>query len=303
MKLNFFKKKKTGWELTDFIDLLQNEPSKLLEYSKSYSLCAINPSKNRFVVIRKFAAREDDGKINMLNSSDVKRGKHYPISHFGMTLVSVSDLGASSHNVILPNSLDYKKVELNEEVITINHSKGVTITNFKEINILWTLENFEESEILSRFKSLKNLLAEPNEVERYTESSIQNDFFGQLTLNQSLNWYEVTKDGIKFSFENASLELLKLNLGKIENLLSVLNAVEDKMIKEMLVLKNESWLVDGGKEVSKDEFQKEIKLYCINIYEDGSANLYYKANDLFWGHEIQTSVDNEQNYENSTIVG
>jgi len=59
----------------------------------------------------------------------------------------------------------------------------------------------------------------------------------------------------------------------------------------------------GESELSKDEFQKEIKLYGINTYEDGSAEIYYKANDLFWGHEIQTSIDNEQKYESSTIVG
>ena len=52
-----------------------------------------------------------------------------------------------------------------------------------------------------------------------------------------------------------------------------------------------------------EEFRKEIKLYGVKTYEDGSAELYYKANDLFWGHEIHTSIDNRQNYESSTIVG
>lgn len=303
MKLNFFKKAKTGWELTDLMDSLKNESSRLLDYTKSYSLSAINPTKDRFVVIRKFAAREFEGKIDMLNSSDTEGGEHYPISQFGMTLVSVSDSGASSHNVILPNSLDYENVELSGEVITINHSDGITITNFKEINNLWTLENLEDFEILKRFNSFKNFLEEPQEVERHTESTIDNHFFGQLMLNQELDWYEVSKDGIEFSFTNTALEQLTKNFEKIKNLIPQLDDIEYKMIEEMLALKNESWLEEGDKALSKEEFRKEIKLYGINTFEDGSAELYYKVNDLFWGHEIQTSIDNGQNYESSTIVG
>ena len=303
MKLNFFKKAKTGWELTDLMYSLEKVDSKLLDYTKSYSLSAINHKRDRFVVIRKFAAREFEGKIDMLNSSDTEGSEHFPISQFGMTLVSVSDSGASSHNVILPNSLDYEKVELSGETITINHSDGITITNFKEINNLWTFENLEESEILKRFNSLKNFIEEPQEVERHTESSIDNHFFGQLMLNEELDWYEVSKDGIEFSFTNAALEQLTKNFEKIEKLIPQLNDIEFKMIEEMLALKNESWLEEGDNELSQEEFQKEIKLYGINTFEDGSAELYYKANDLFWGHEIQTSIDNGLNYESSTIVG
>jgi len=205
--------------------------------------------------------------------------------------------------VILPNSLNYDKVELNEETISINHSEGITTTNFTEINSLWTLENLEEKEILIRFKSLKNFIEEAEEVEKHTESSIENNFFGLLTLNQELDWYEVTKDEIEFSFTNTILEQLIKNFSKTEKLIPHLNEIEGRMIEEMLVLKNESWLEDGENELSKEELLREIKLYGINTYEDGSAELYYKANDLFWGHEIQTSVHNEQNYESSTIVG
>ena len=54
MKLNFFKKAKTGWELTDLMYSLEKEDSKLLDYTKSYSLSAINHKRDRFVVITYF---------------------------------------------------------------------------------------------------------------------------------------------------------------------------------------------------------------------------------------------------------
>lgn len=302
MKLNFFKKAKTGWELTDLMDSLKNESSKLLNYTKSYSLSAINPSKDRFIVIRKFAARELEGKIDMLNSSNSKGSEYFPNSQFGMTLVSISGSGTTSHNVILPNSLDYQNVELNGETITIHHSEGITITNFREINSLWTLENLEESEILNRFNSLKNFIEESQEVEMHTETSIDNHFFGQLILNPELDCYEVSKNGIEFSFTNTELEILTKNFEKIEKLIPKFSNIENQMIEEMLALKNKNWLEEGDKELLKDEFQKEIELYGVNTYEDGSAEMYYKAKDLFLGHEIQTSIDNEQRHEISTIV-
>lgn len=303
MKLNFFKKPKTGWELTDLMNSLRNESSKLLEYTKTYSLSSINPTKDRFVIIRRFAARESEGKIAILNLSYSEGGEHNSISQFGMTLVSLSDSGASSYNVILPNTLDYKSVDLKGETITIRYSTGTTITNFKEIKSLWTFENLDEKEILNRFNLLKNTIQEPKEIKRHTESTIENDFFGQLTLNQELDSYEVSKDGIEFSFTNTALEQLIKNVKKTEKLILQLVQIECKMIEEMLVLKNESWLHEGESELSTEEFQKEIKLYGISTFEDGSAELYYKANDLFWGHEIQTSIDSEYNYESSTLVG
>lgn len=119
-------KEMTGWELTDLMDILQKDPSRLADYVKSYALGALNSSRNRFVIIRKFAAREFEGKIDMLNGSDKEGGEYYPISQFGMTLVEVSDAGASSHNVILPNLLKYEKVEFKEETIFIYHSEGIT---------------------------------------------------------------------------------------------------------------------------------------------------------------------------------
>lgn len=303
MKLNPFKKKQTGWEVKDLMHSLQNEPSALLHYSKLHRLSAINSLNDRFVVIRKFAARESDGKIDMLNSPARDGGEHYPISQFGMTLVSVSDSGASCHNVILPNSLDYKSVELSGETISIHHSNGTTVTNFKEINCLWTLENLEETEILRRFTSLTNLVIEPEEIEKSSEELIEDDFFGRLKLNQEFDWYEATKDEIEFSFTNTALDQLTQNLRKTEKLLPALAHIENSMVEEMLALKNESWLEDGDAELSKREFQKEIKIYGVNTYEEGSVHIYYKANDLFWGHEIQTSLDDEQKYESSTIVG
>lgn len=186
--------------MPDLIDSLQNAKAQLLDYSKAYALSAMNASMDRFVIIPKFAARKRDGEIDMLNSSDIEGGEHYPISQFGMTLVEDSGIATSSQNIVLPNALNYEHVEWNGDVISIHHSNGITTTNFSEISSLWTFESLEEKEILNRFNSLTNSVeAPPQEIEKYLASSIEDDFFGHLQLNKELDRYEVTRDNIEFS--------------------------------------------------------------------------------------------------------
>lgn len=93
------------------------------------------------------------------------------------------------------------------------------------------------------------------------------------------------------------------NLRKTERLIPILDNIEEAMIEEMLILKNQGWLADGETELSRDQFKKKIKIYGINIYEGGDLEIYYKANDLFWAHEIQTTLDHEHAYLSSIVVG
>ena len=311
MKLNFFNKKKTGWEIKDLMDSLKMARNglnnELLDFSKSYPLSSINPNRDRFIVIRKFSAREFDDKIDMLNASNVEASEHHPISQYGMTLVSNSDKGSSSHNVILPNSLMYKKVELMNDIITIYHSRGITTTNFNEINCLWTLKNLSVQEIENRFNDLTNYIEKPQKIVKISENILEDKFFGKLIFNKDLDSFQTeinfNDKRISLSFINTSSDQMKLNLRKTSQLIPKLKGIGDSMIIETLLLKNENWLEEGEEEFSVDRFKKEINIYGINIFEDGSADIYYKANDLFWGHEIQVSIDNNYKYESSTIVG
>lgn len=311
MKLNFLKKKKTGWELSSLIGLLEKEQenshNELLDYCNSNPLCSINSNKNKFIIIRKFASRELDGKIEMLNLSGKKGSKYHPISQYGMTLVSNADSGSSSHNVILPNSLEYKKVELIDDTIIIHNTKGVTITNFKEINCLWTLESLSEKEIEKRFNGLSNFIKNPTKINKISEDTFENVFFGELIMNSELDSFEIkktfNKQTINFSFVNTTNKQMALNLRKTENLIPQLEKIENLMIKDMLLLKNESWLEENEKYYSLKPFRNEIKIYAINVFEEGLTEIFYKANDLFFGHEILVDLDDENKYESSTLIG
>ncbi len=301
----------TGWEIDDLTsaisDEYQGKSNELTALSNSYPLSAINAEKDHFIVIRKFSARVFEGKIDMLNQSYLKASEHYPIAHFGMTLVSYSDDCSSSSNVIFPNSLTYEKVALKGDTITIFHSEGTTVTNFEELNSLWTFDNLSTQEILDQFNGLSNKRREVQPIKKITKKSLKDSFFGQLSLDKDLDSFiteHLFKDRkIELSFSNTTAEQMTSNLRRTEVLLTQLQEIEEAMIEEMLSLKNENWLDEGEAELTKSAFQKEVSIYGINIYEEGDTEIYYKANDLFWGHEIQVSLDDDNKYESSTLVG
>lgn len=294
----------TGWEIENLGDVLKNTPIDLKEYSQSYNQCALSTSQDEFVIIRKFASRVFDGKVNMLNTSDVNGGEYYPISHYGMTIVSKSKDMTSSHNIVLPNDLVYSRVELDGSILRIFHSDGVTETNFSEINKqLWVFEDLEEKEILKRFMSLCNFKSVQLEIKKHDAKTIDDSYFGKLIFNENTDCFEVTKNEVFYSFCNTVLDELKENFKKTEKLISRLDSVEKLMVNEMLPLKNNVWLNEDEEVLSTKDFQKEVKLHAVSVFTNGSAELYYQANDLFWGHEIQTKVDNKWEYKESTIVG
>ncbi len=70
--MNYFRKKKyNGWEIDDLLTQikLENEKKsdKLTTYCKKYDLAAINESKDKIVVIRKFSCNILDNKIDLYN--------------------------------------------------------------------------------------------------------------------------------------------------------------------------------------------------------------------------------------------
>ncbi|SFT39806.1 hypothetical protein SAMN05216474_0336 [Lishizhenia tianjinensis] len=297
MKLYFFNKKKNGWELPDLLALLEKKPSKLEKYSKSYALSALNLAKDRFVIIRKYAAREMNGKIEMLNAHEYYDQENFPLSQYGMTLISISEHGASSQNIFLPNSLKYAKLSMDKDTITLHHTKGTTTTNYEELHKLGSIENLTQKEILNRFNTLQNYKEAPQHNDNSKVLKIEDNFFGCILYNEELDWYTVTKDRIKYSFKNTTMDQLKINIKNTQNIAIDLEDIESKMIAEMLPYVYETHLANA------EEFKKQIRCYGVTIFEDGSAHLYYKVNDLFGDHEIQVTLNPEHAYFSADTVG
>ena len=60
-------------------------------------------------------------------------------------------------------------------------------------------------------------------------------------------------------------------------------------VKQLLPLKNDTWLGDDEQPLSAKQFQARMKLDSITVSPDGSFDFWHDDGDLFWGHSIQIS--------------
>jgi len=76
---------------------------------------------------------------------------------------------------------------------------------------------------------------------------------------------------------------------------------KESIAENLLTIHNETWNEESI--TSKSEFINRIKLEGILFFCDGNAELYYNDGDLFWGHTIVVSINENGQYQDSQIYG
>lgn len=121
----------------------------------------------------------------------------------------------------------------------------------------------------------------------------ESEFFGNFLFDRRSNWFE-----LKSTWLNAEIELF------LSGDLSVIPELEkqaihlfkeqsewdlkftNKIAKDLLALKNESWIEENEKPLTEEEFKGKIKLENLVIHNDGDFEAWYNDGDTFWGHSI-----------------
>jgi hypothetical protein len=119
--------------------------------------------------------------------------------------------------------------------------------------------------------------------------------FGKFTLDRSIDWYEgcAAWNGRKVRLTLDASEPLD-----VEQALKVARTlwraqkswhakVSAYAVRELLPLKNGSWLDDGQRPLTAKQFQARMTLKSIIVSPDGSFQFWHNDGDLFWGHSIQ----------------
>jgi hypothetical protein len=73
--------------------------------------------------------------------------------------------------------------------------------------------------------------------------------------------------------------------------------------KQLLELKNETWLDDDEAKVTPAEFKRRLVLTAIVIEDDGSFSFWFDDGDLFFGHEIHVTGTLKGGLKTATIEG
>ncbi len=67
--------------------------------------------------------------------------------------------------------------------------------------------------------------------------------------------------------------------------------VLDHITRELLDLKNESWVNDATERVTAATFRDALTLNSIAVKADGSLEMVFEDGDLFWGHAVVVAAD------------
>lgn len=228
------------------------------------------------------------------------------------------------HSFYLPSNLTYKKIGLSVTsrdkdidiyTLEIETEEGSKFTNFREMKkkLIEIGTPCTETEIMDSYNSLTNEQIILKSAYKSFPKTIKDKLFGTLKHDGAGYYegkfnYQDKKVKIDLSFEqeeNIDFEKILANMHRLVESDSFDRAFE-KMIKEMLVLKNEAWQDDDemDKEVTEEEFRKLVKLISIQITDQGESSLTYFADDkLFFGHNIQIRIAPNGEYKGADLVG
>jgi hypothetical protein len=135
--------------------------------------------------------------------------------------------------------------------------------------------------------------------------------FGVFTLDRRVSWYEASSDwggiSIRLTVHADAPAQMEKSLAVARKLWGAHADWQQRIsacaTKELLGLKNESWLQEGEAEVSRAEFERRLVLETISVEADGSFEFWHNDGDLFWGHSIMVSGNLEEGPKDAGIHG
>jgi hypothetical protein len=135
--------------------------------------------------------------------------------------------------------------------------------------------------------------------------------FGELVLNRSVDWFEGEAE---WNGEPIKISFLRDTDGAIGDAVTtalILWAdeggwklkIEDFAVKELLPLKNSSWLEEEESELTEKDFKALMKLEGITVGGDSRFEFFYEDGDMFGGHCIVVIGNLEKGVTHAQLYG
>ena len=140
---------------------------------------------------------------------------------------------------------------------------------------------------------------------------VQHKTFGNLVLDPRIGWFEGQRS---WNRKSVAISFEKGEDGGIEGAVKTAEAlwadqagwkqkIEEFAVQELLPLKNENWLGENEKELTRKQFLAKMKLNSITVNEDGEFEFWHDDGNLFLGHSIQITGDLENGPTDADIPG
>jgi hypothetical protein len=136
--------------------------------------------------------------------------------------------------------------------------------------------------------------------------NITDKTFGVLEWDNQLNLYSTQVElspihQVQVNFHIESSVALERIRQVYEGIQAQESALRQATADALLVLHNDTW--NEQEEINTQEFMRRMNLEAITFYEDGTSELFYNDGDLFWGHCIVLSLNNQGQFQDATIAG
>jgi hypothetical protein len=135
--------------------------------------------------------------------------------------------------------------------------------------------------------------------------------FGELLLERSVGWFRgeatwlQTPLRVQLAIDDgcscdASLRLAR-TLWEDQALWE--QRVKDKVVEELLQIKNDHWLDEGQSPLAAETFRGNLSFESLTTKPDGTFEFWCNDNDMFWGHAITVEGTLERGITSVTLEG
>ena len=266
-------------------------------------LYCLSENKENFVVLRKGRIVKEENRIKYFfpNSESNESNGIYCLI-WGRKNEESYGIGGTP----VPDDFYIIEMKFKNDILSLLSEKDekieATLKQFnKALQNIWS--NFTMEELSIAFRQAPAVVLDEIKKEDMLKTvTIKN--FGKFIYNKKLNAYKLFKEEIEYYFSADNKEELK----KVKNIFSnieltqFIEKAKEYTAHKLLKLKNDLWLEEDEKEVTKKDFKDRMKFTSLYVFSE-SANFYFDDGDLFWGHTIEVTVNKNLEFIDANIVG
>ena len=266
-------------------------------------LYCLSENKENFVVLRKGRIVKEENRIKYFfpNSESNESNGIYCLI-WGRKNEESYGIGGTP----VPDDFYIIEMKFKNDILSLLSEKDekieATLKQFnKALQNIWS--NFTMEELSIAFRQAPTVVLDEIKKEDMPKTvTIKN--FGKFIYNKKLNAYKLFKEEIEYYFSADNKEELK----KVKNIFSnieltqFIEKAKEYTAHKLLKLKNDLWLKEDEKEVTKKDFKNRMKFTSLYVFSE-SANFYFDDGNLFWGHTIEVTINQNLEFIDANIVG
>ena len=266
-------------------------------------LYCLSENKENFVVLRKGRIVKEENRIKYFfpNSESNESNGIYCLI-WGRKNEESYGIGGTP----VPDDFYIIEMKFKNDILSLLSEKDekieATLKQFnKALQNIWS--NFTMEELSIAFRQAPAVVLDEIKKEDMLKTvTIKN--FGKFIYDKKLNAYKLFKEEIEYYFSADNKEELK----KVKNIFSnieltqFIEKAKEYTAHKLLKLKNDLWLEEDEKEVTKKDFKDRMKFTSLYVFSE-SANFYFDDGDLFWGHTIEVTINQNLEFIDANIVG